>query len=120
MVFELLCKLERESLSCVRWRHPSIVIGWCLLAEQFEGCPWSIKAPARLFDARLRCDVVTEDLLLNGVEVHYNGPATPGASGRARLHDRVGGIGERCGTRATTRYTHPLRRSFEQTRAVVG
>ena len=37
---------------------------------------------------------MTEDLLLNGVEVHYDGPVTLGASGRARLHDRVGGIGE--------------------------
>jgi hypothetical protein len=54
---------------------------------------------------------VTEDLLLNGVEVHYNGPATPGASGRARLHDRVGGIGELVWD---ARYTHPLRRSLSR------
>jgi hypothetical protein len=37
---------------------------------------------------------VTGDLLTNGVEVHYDGPATLGGSGKARLHDRVGGIGE--------------------------
>lgn len=34
-----------------------------------------------------------EDLLTNGVELRYEGPATLGGSGRARLHDRVGGIG---------------------------
>lgn len=37
---------------------------------------------------------MTGDVLTNGVEVHYDGPATLGGSGRARLHDRVGGIGE--------------------------
>jgi hypothetical protein len=66
--------------------------GWC-------GCH-AHAAAARpqhqpgLFDARLSCDVVTGDLLTNGVEVHYEGSATLGGSGRARLHDRVGGIGE--------------------------
>ena len=37
---------------------------------------------------------MTGDLLTNGVEFQYEGPATVGGSGRARLHDRVGGIGE--------------------------
>src|ERR1700748_406130 len=44
--------------------------------SSLEHCRDSIKAPAHPFDARLSCDVVTEDLLLNGVEVHYDGPAT--------------------------------------------
>ena len=46
MVFELSCKLERESLSCVRWRHGSIVIGWCLLFARVDGCPSSIERGA--------------------------------------------------------------------------
>jgi hypothetical protein len=34
------------------------------------------------------------DLLTDAVEVEYEGPATLGGSGRGRLHDRTGGIGE--------------------------
>jgi hypothetical protein len=37
---------------------------------------------------------VTGDLIPNGVGVHYEGPATLGQSGRARLHGRAGGIDE--------------------------
>jgi hypothetical protein len=37
---------------------------------------------------------VIRDLLTDAVEVEYEGPATLGRSGRGRLHDRVGGIGE--------------------------
>jgi hypothetical protein len=37
---------------------------------------------------------VTGDLLENGVEVRYEGPATLGGTGRALLRDRAGGVGE--------------------------
>jgi hypothetical protein len=37
---------------------------------------------------------VSGELIANGVEVDYEGPATLGGSGRGRLHDRAGGIGE--------------------------
>lgn len=38
--------------------------------------------------------LLTGDTLTDRVEVEYRGPATLGGSGRARLHDRVGGIAE--------------------------
>ncbi len=37
---------------------------------------------------------MTRILLAIGTEVRYDGPATLGGYGRARLHDRVGGIDE--------------------------
>lgn len=37
---------------------------------------------------------MTGDPLTDAVQVEYRGPATLGRSGRARLHDRVGGLGE--------------------------
>lgn len=44
--------------------------------------------------ARLSSDVVIRDLLTDAVEVEYEGRATLGGFGRARLHDRTGGVGE--------------------------
>jgi hypothetical protein len=54
----------------------------------------AIVRTARRRNLGLRSGVVIGGLPSNAVVVEYEGPATLGGSGRARLHGRVGGLGE--------------------------
>ena len=54
---------------------------------------WRVRSKQRSSACRVIVSPVSEELVPAGVELHYEGAATLGASGRARLHGRVGGIG---------------------------